>query len=732
MSSAYVSYADVKLPVLSGDFSDYLERVDPIWRWNRFEHQYPDADLLGLPIPQPIQPPPNWKLGTFFYPCIGAQAFGRASFIVNEAKLTAIRAALVTLAGSSSAGYVAAPFVLANEDGDVAVTTNLLMLPPLPLLGDSANADRLYLITLVDKRWSWWQKSPGLSGTLTTWSGLVTALETALGETITVAGSFTGYAAPSSRWSSLTAAPLPYLLDAVAHSTGRRVVLGFDGSVTLQDYDSAVIAAALEVNYNDIGDYRRQGGGSAETVDLRKVVPATLRVRGAATNRDVTLSSLSLTDYSSVTGRSGHTATLHVDATSLSLVEAQKVATDWYNWQLAGYDQRAMARFCAVTPNACWGSVEFTISTSEHATRWYAPPLEVGFSRGSDAAAAGSLQTVNSDGSDNVTPTTKIIADLIQGVNFGPDGVGARQLLSVYDASPLQTGVVNKTLQEFDGIKYSRAWWTMNELTNGYDTPYSWVTYDSYVPGVSFGNVYGSGDLRATKYGPLSSPRPGQMPEAYLASLSIFPQFNFPDYSGGTSAVTLVTAAGHDWGWLPVQSTTPTVMAGYYGYGGDASFSVLRTDTTGGTGGIYQYVGQDADVYITAADAVHYRGGLFVGYTPASAPSSTPSPTTPPTSPSDPPLPPTSPPPPPTSPTSPPPPPIELRSVETGGIEETATQTYTAPTLRTVYADRIKGGTVTVQQVILVSPNGTAYAVTVDDSGTLVTAASDMGDVTDI
>lgn len=387
MAAAYVSFAGVKLPLLTGDFSDYLERVDPIWRYNRFEHQFPDSDLLGLPIPQPIQPPQNSKIGVYWHPSIGAQSFGRASFVVNEAKLTEIRTALVTLAGGSTAGYIAAPFVLANDDG-VVVTTSLLMLPPLPLLGDEAASDRLYLLTLVDKRWSWWTKA-GLSGTLTSWTGLVAALETALGETITVGGSLAGLPSPSSRWSSLTNAPLPYLLDAVAHSTQRRVVVGLDGSVTLQDYASAASAAAAEVALNVSGDYRRQAGGSVTTSDLRKVVPATLRVRGAATNRDVTLSSLALSDYSGVTGRAGYTATLNIDATSLSLSQAQVLAAEWYKWQLAGFDHRTLARFCDVTPNGCFGSIEFSLSSTEHATRWYPPPLEVGYSRGGDTPSGG-------------------------------------------------------------------------------------------------------------------------------------------------------------------------------------------------------------------------------------------------------------------------------------------------------------------------------------------------------
>lgn len=619
--SSYVSYASQKLPLVTGELNDYLDRVDPISRYSVFEHTLPDFDLLGLPLPPPLQPASNRKIGCLWYPTSSAQTWARAEFVVNEATLTAIRAALVSLAGSSTNGYVPAPLVLANDDGVAVVTVDMLMLPPLPLLGDEANGDRLYLLPLVDVRWSWWQLN-GISGTLTSWTGLIAAIGTKLGLTISVPGSLAGLAAPSSRWASLTTAPVPKLLDAIAHSTGRRVVVAFDGSVTLQDYNSAATQADAEVALNDSGDYRRQAGGSAELVDQRKVVPATLRVRGAATNRDVTLSSLALTDFGGVTGRSGYTATLFVDATSLSAGEASVVAAEWFKWRLAGFDQRAMARFCAVTPNACWSAVEFTLNSSEHATRWYPPPIEVGFSNGSDATTTSgggsSLETVNSDATQDVPATTKITANLPDGVRF--DKTGTTQLLKGIDASRTQKGMVTVGAQDWTGRKVS------------YDSATEISGFGVSTDFANFGTTFSS----SADYGLGVTADGFALTYSVIGNVVLRPAFysaaNWTVGASNTSPVFTIggnnTSSGSDFALASVFSTA-TGMVFAVGNPGSLSgtnvvtsagsgnrFAVIRTTGFGGADTMYTGIDATVDSLGTATVV----GGIVTATTAGAAP----------------------------------------------------------------------------------------------------------------
>jgi hypothetical protein len=452
-TASYVSYAGVKLPLCTNELADYLSQTHPLDRYFRLNQSPPSFDIKGLPLPLPQPHPWRQKVGALRWP-LGASDYAIGFYAVSEAKLGEIRTELMSSV-SATAGYPAGTLEIANEDGENALSTEMYMLPPQPLLGDAANADRLYLLVLVDERFRWWSRPCGLSvsGSPPGWSDVVTALGTALGTSITVDGSFSGLPLPSSRWASLPFAPLPPLLDAVAHSTGRRVVREFDGTVTLQRAETALTAAAAERGFNSSGDYRRQGGGALLSQDVLKSVPAVLRVRGAATNRDVSLSSLAISEYGSETGRAGWTANYLVDADELTLAEAQSLATSWYRWQL-GQDSYALAKTCTVTPNGFYGAVEWTLRSDEHATRWYAVAAEVGYSNGSveAAAAGGALQTINSDATDNVAATAKITASLPDGLEF--DAADPNTTLKGINASPTQKGMVTTAYQQLRGAKH--------------------------------------------------------------------------------------------------------------------------------------------------------------------------------------------------------------------------------------------------------------------------------------
>lgn len=86
-----------------------------------------------------------------------------------------------------------------------------------------------------------------------------------------------------------------------------------------------------------------------------------------------------------------------------------------------------------------------------------------------DPAGTGgtALDTRNSDNTDQITATTRIVASLTDGVEFVASGTV--NTLTTRDASPTQRGVVSTVYQEFGGAKLSRTgtnggepgWWVI-------------------------------------------------------------------------------------------------------------------------------------------------------------------------------------------------------------------------------------------------------------------------------
>lgn len=388
MAVAFASYAGVSLPLCTAEADALVAAKLPLDRVAAFDAPVPTALLGEVPLP-PLPPPPPLKLGTLWWPT-SATRFARAHFVVNTAKLTAIRAALVAASGSTN-GYYAADLVIDDGTGH-SVTAAMRMLPPKPLLGADA-AEQAFLLTLVDDRWVWWQKGPAasLGGT---WADTVTALAAATGASISIDGSVSAFAAPSAVWADLGSRPLPLLLDAVAHSVGRRVVVALDGTVTLQEYATAKTEDAALWAIDGVSIYRIAGGVAA-AADARKTAPAQVIVYGADTSQTVTLASLALADYSGVTGLVGTSGTLRCDADTLTAGQAAAVATEWYQWRLAAEDLR-FAGVVDADPNGFYDAAEWAFRGDDVSTRFAAYPQSVGH-----APAQSAATTVASDPNAN-------------------------------------------------------------------------------------------------------------------------------------------------------------------------------------------------------------------------------------------------------------------------------------------------------------------------------------------
>src|ERR1700687_2344884 len=122
------------------------------------------------------------KPNTLYWP-VGASRFAVGYFFATDNQLTQIRQQVA--ASGDSTNYSAQPLVL--DDGKrPVVTTKLFMLPPRPL-AQIAGANGLYLLTLVDDRYFWWERTADIqvaSDGTTTWASLISSIATGLSVTL--------------------------------------------------------------------------------------------------------------------------------------------------------------------------------------------------------------------------------------------------------------------------------------------------------------------------------------------------------------------------------------------------------------------------------------------------------------------------------------------------------------------------------------------------------------------
>jgi hypothetical protein len=227
-----------------------------------------------------VTPMPSVMLGRLYWP-MRASRFAVAHVLATDTMLASIQqqvyglpSVLPTSGSYRPTAYNALPFVM--DDGQVnvvnkastpkSITTNLYMLPPKPLAQPLAGSDPMngmWLLTLVDDRYFWWQRTGSITvdeGT-TTWADLLTAILTALGifDVTTVDTIADAYLPPV--WPPKELANqydyLPPLLDAVARSIGQRIVRTLAGDVLSQSADSARTTQTAQV-----GSYGKEFGGT--------------------------------------------------------------------------------------------------------------------------------------------------------------------------------------------------------------------------------------------------------------------------------------------------------------------------------------------------------------------------------------------------------------------------------------------------------------------------------------
>lgn len=332
---------------------DLLEAPDSLREWVRANidpsdlppyttHWWPGKNLSHLPF-RPPAPPRKIELNTLWWPT-GASRFAVGWYLADEGLLTSIRDVTESPLGSD---HAASNLVL--DDGTDSVTVSMWMLPAIPL--QQIGADGLYLLPLVDERYFWWQKGAEITvlGGTTTWAQLYTAIATGLDISITLDAVESAYLRPhaelTTRYDSL-----PLLLDAVAYSTGRRIVRTMAG--TVRAWKPANALAQQTTSLAAVED--KLAGGElafgADGADTLASAPGSVTMTCFRSDSDslhaevVTLTSLALAEYGTHQGTA--IATKIVKTSELALypgpsnaVEitalAVRIATDYYRWQAA-------------------------------------------------------------------------------------------------------------------------------------------------------------------------------------------------------------------------------------------------------------------------------------------------------------------------------------------------------------------------------------------------------------
>lgn len=211
--------------------------------------------ITGGPILERTIPP--WmpvRINRLSWPTT-ASRFAQAHFVVNDDMLTAIRRQAIY-----NGTLRALPLVMSHLGQQIS--TQMWMLPARPLgqpILPPGNQGGLWLLTLVDDRYWWWDVplfiSFGGPGVHITWGMLYAQVGRAVGTTIVVDTIPTAYGSPTSDY-AVQYRPVPPYLDTVAFSVGQKIVRGLDGTVKAQNAATAIANAAAQAD-----QYIRYVGG---------------------------------------------------------------------------------------------------------------------------------------------------------------------------------------------------------------------------------------------------------------------------------------------------------------------------------------------------------------------------------------------------------------------------------------------------------------------------------------
>jgi PKD repeat protein len=398
-----LSYGGVPLPDITPDAVEWAEKHISLKDVHEFQRQaWPGFGRETWPFPgrerdQPI------KLGRLSWPN-GAANWAEGHFLVTDDQLPAIRQVVF------ATGYKSQPLVMDDGAGG-AITATMFMLPARQL-AQIPGSNGMYLLTLVDQRYFWWQQAADIEvvENTTTWQALYSAIAVAVGVTINNEAVNGNYLFPPANFTSRYRY-LPLLLDAVAASLGQRVVVSLAGVVSAQSATTALASQKKQL----AATYAKQAGGTftldkSQKPDMAALVPSSVSVNfplcdGTAYSISTTLTSLQLQQYGGITGYNGSQLITDVavangkppsNLTELTAL-AKQIATDWYLWQLSAVD----INYNGIVPlapdgltDAVWQYSSWDVSTRSQRGAWNDLTEFLGHASTFGSAPCGSIGTL--------------------------------------------------------------------------------------------------------------------------------------------------------------------------------------------------------------------------------------------------------------------------------------------------------------------------------------------------
>jgi hypothetical protein len=238
---------------------------------NRPQSRSGQKAFRGLPLPN-YPAPPRFKLNAFYWPT-GAARWARAHFLISGEILDQLK----PLVADSTPQQL----VMRDDGTDFSVVTDMYALSARPISvpdvqrgpnGQISSKEELWLLTLVDERYFWQFRNVGdlNVGTSTTWASLLSTLGTNSGITIDA-----DYLNPDPREFNRNYENAALLIDAIAHSTGRRFVRKLDGTNRLINWTNSETVYSQNINERQ---WRQTAGGQFTSTLAAAMMPETIAV----------------------------------------------------------------------------------------------------------------------------------------------------------------------------------------------------------------------------------------------------------------------------------------------------------------------------------------------------------------------------------------------------------------------------------------------------------------------
>lgn len=251
----------------AGEVFDWVEKnINPKYYVPWLRRSFPGLAYTWLTWPTGYSAERPFKINRFYWP-LGASRWAYGHFLVDAERLDRIRDEAYTNDGTVQREIkliMDSPFD-PEQDAPERLEVDVYLLPPTPLSSvelteEPGDINNLFLITVVDERYYWWNKAtPLLEFTdETTWTDAFDKVETALDITLTVDTIDAKYLRASPQL-NLSYEVIPPFFDALAYNVGHRVVRKFDGTVHTQNYETALAARQADRTTNK--DRFRSAGG---------------------------------------------------------------------------------------------------------------------------------------------------------------------------------------------------------------------------------------------------------------------------------------------------------------------------------------------------------------------------------------------------------------------------------------------------------------------------------------